>query len=240
MLRVAICDDEAAEVSRIEGFVRTYDDFDISAYTSSKELVRDIDSGVVFDVYLLDVVMPKPSGIELARIIREFDETAAIIYLTSHDGHALDAFRVRASQYLVKPVSCETLRRELDTALAAVKAKNAKVFLLKTKDGTEAIPFHRIVCCELVNRALCCVTADGEKRLSVTLRAPFDETVAKLCADSRFIRPHTSFVVNMDYIKSIRKDALMMKTGASIPIARRAVAELKDKYFEHFFGGERE
>ncbi len=101
MLMVAICDDDASEVKKIEDFVRAYNgDFDITVYTSSKELARAIEEGAAFDVYLLDIVMPKPDGIELARIIRQTDETAVIIYLTSHDGRALDAFSVRASQYL--------------------------------------------------------------------------------------------------------------------------------------------
>ncbi len=236
MLRVAICDDEAAEVKKIEGFIRAYDDFDISTYTSSAELARVIDGGVLFDLYLLDVVMPKPDGIELARLIREFDKTAAIIFLTSHDGRALDAFRVRASQYLTKPVDSEILRRELDTALTAVKVKNAKTFLLKTKDGTEALPFHRIVYCELVGRSLCLVTADGEKHMSVTLRAPFEEIISPLLADRRFFLSHTSFVVNMDYVQCVRNDSLDMRTGVSVPVARRFVSEAKDKYFRHFFG----
>ncbi len=235
MLRIAICDDEAAEVKKIESFVRSYEDFDISTYTSSSELVRDINSGVLYDLYLLDVVMPKPDGIELARLIREFDETAVIIYLTSHDGRALDAFRVRASQYLVKPINCEMLHVELDMALTAVKARNKKTFILKAKHGTDAIPFHRIVSCELVGRALLLVTADGDTHTSVTLRVPFDEIVSPLLADSRFLRPHMSFVVNMDFVKSIQGCLLIMKVGTDVPIVRRILSEIKEKYLNHFF-----
>lgn len=238
MLKVAICDDDVSEVKKIESFIRVYDDFDITAYTSSKRLANVIRDGAVFDVYLLDVVMPRPDGIELARLIRKMDEKAVIIYLTSHDGRALDAFRVRASQYLSKPVNRETLYRELDTALTAVKAKTSKTFLLKTKDGAEAIPFHRIVCCELEGRVLCCVTADGEKHRSVTLRSSFDDAVSALTADDRFIRPHTSFVVNMDYVKSIQGNFFLMKTGSNIPIARRTLGEIKEKYLRYFFRGE--
>ncbi len=241
MVKVAVCDDDASEVKKIEDFVRAYDgDFDITVYTSSKELARAIEDGAAFDVYLLDIVMPNPDGIELARLIRQTDETAAIIYLTSHDGRALDAFSVRASQYLTKPVRRETLYRELDIALTAVKAKNANIFLLKTKNGQQAIPFHRIVYCELENRALSCVTADGERHRSVTLRAPFDKAVSPLLADKRFIRPHISFAVNMDYVKSIQGNCFVMKTGETVPIAHRAADEVKEKYLHYFFRGEQE
>ena len=240
MIRIAICDDEAAEAGRIEGFVRAYDDFDVSVYTSSRELAWAITDGAVFDLYLLDVVMPKPDGIELARLIRETDETATILYLTNHDGHALDAYRVRASQYLTKPVDRETLHRELDAALSVLRARNAKVFPLRTKDGTQAIHFHRIVYCEHEGRAICCVTADGEKRRSVSLRKSFDEAVSALLVDERFIRPHTSFVVNLDYVKGIEGHSLILKTGGELSITHRALSGIKEKYLRHFFRGERE
>ncbi len=235
MLRVAICDDEAAEVKRIEEFIKAYDDLDVSAYTSSKELAWAIEDGKSFDLYLLDIVMPPPDGIELARLIRRSDETAAVIFLTSHEGHALDAFRVRASQYLTKPVSRETLRTELDSVLASVKAKYSKTFLLKTKSGIKTFPFHRIAYCELESRVLCCVTAGGEKHRSVTLRMPFDDAVSPLLDDGRFIRPHTSFAVNLDYTDSIQGDTIIMKNGSVIPITRRAAREVKAKYLQHFF-----
>ncbi len=238
MLKIAICDDEAAEVKRIEGFVRTYDDCDICAYTNSKKLAWDIEDGASFDLYLLDVVMPSPDGIELARLIRDFDVTAVIIYLTSRTDRSLDAFRVHASQYLVKPVSFDMLRKELDTALITVKNRNAKTFLLKTKDSTAAIPFHRIVYCEHKDRTLCCITADGETHLSTTLRIPFNDAISPLLSDCRFIRPHTSFVVNMDYVQRIQGSAMLIGIHGSVPIAHRAIGEIKERYLQYFFRGE--
>ena len=236
MLKVAICDDDAAEVKKIEDFVRAYNgDFDITVYTSSKKLEQAIEDGIAFDLYLLDVVMPKPDGIELARLIRGIDETAAIIYLTSHDGHALDAFSVRASQYLTKPVCRKTLYRELDAALTVVKKRKANTFLLKTKDGWQTIPFHRLVYCELEGRALCCVTADGEQHRGVTLREPFEKAVSTLLTNGSFICPHVSFVVNMDYVKSIQGNFFMMKIGGTVPITRRSAGEIKEKYLQYFF-----
>jgi DNA-binding LytR/AlgR family response regulator len=240
MAKIAICDDEIDEAARIEEFVRAYDHCDIAVYNNSRELVWAIEDGATFDVYLLDVVMPKPDGIELARIIRRTDETAAIIYLTNHDERALDAFRVQASQYLTKPVSRETLFRELDAALTAIKTKKSQTFLLKTKDGTQALPIHRIAYCELENRAISCVTADGKKQTSITLREPFEEALASLLNDNRFIRPHVSFAVNLDYVESLKGTSLIMKTGASIPIAHRASSEIKEKYLRHFFNQEKQ
>ncbi len=238
MIKVAVCDDELAEAEKIDSYVRAYDDCDIKVYTSSRALARDIEDGAAFDLYLLDIVMPKPDGIELAQFIRRFDETAVIIYLTSRDDRSLDAFRVHASQYLVKPVCFEALQNALDIALVSIHDRNTKMFILKTKDSTEAIPFHRIVYCELENRTLCFMTADAKKHRGTTLRVPFEEAAASLLSDNRFVRTHTSFIVNMDYVQSIQANTLSMRIGGSIPIAQRALGDVKERYLGYFFRGE--
>ncbi len=238
MIKVAICDDEAAEAIKIDSFVRAYNDCDAKVYTNSRALARDIEDGAAFDLYLLDIVMPKPDGIELAQFIRKFDDTAVIIYLTSRDDRSLDAFRVHASQYLVKPVNFDALRSALDIALVSINDRNTKIFILKTRDGTEAIPFHRIVYGELENRALCFMTADTNKHRGMTLRVPFEEATAPLMSDSRFVRTHTSYIVNMDYVQSVQANTLSMRIGGSIPIAQRALGEVKERYLGYFFRGE--
>ncbi len=235
MLRVAICDDDAAEVRRVESYVQAYSDFDITTYINSEELAQDIADGTVYDLYLLDIVMPDLDGIELAQIIRRTDNEAAIIFLTSHDGHARAAFHVRAAQYLTKPVGYEMLRREMDIAITTVKERNARTFLLKTNSETIAIPFHRIAYCELVDRALICETATGERHRGVTLRVPFDEAVSELMKDARFLHPHMSFVVNMDFVGSIQGQSLIMRGGMSIPITHGAMKTIKGKYYDYFF-----
>jgi len=240
MFKVAICDDDAEELAKIEGYVRSYADFELCVYSDSRKLIQDIKDGEAFDLYLLDIIMPKPDGLELAHLIRKTDKTAVIIFLTSHEGRALDAYRVRAAQYLTKPISQETLRGELDIALSAARAKKGKILMLKTKAGMKSIPFHKVVYCELERRCLICISADGKKYASVMLRIPFVDAVAPLLEDRRFIRPHKSFVVNMDFVSDMSTSKFLMKTGEAVPIAQSAQAETRDKYMGHFFWDERE
>ncbi len=69
MLRIAICDDEADELKKIEDLVRAYDDVDIVAYSSSKELAWDIDDGTSFDLYLLDVFLVRMEQVGVPALI---------------------------------------------------------------------------------------------------------------------------------------------------------------------------
>lgn len=68
------------------------------------------------DVALLDVNMPGASGIDLARAVKHDSPETAIVFLTGYADFAVDAFAMHASGYVLKPVSRERLREELEHA----------------------------------------------------------------------------------------------------------------------------
>ncbi len=233
MKRMAICDNKHDTAQWLEGIVRDAYDFDISVYNSSKDLATDISKGIVYELYILEVDTKPLDGIEIARLIRERDSMAAIVYLTGNERRALDAFSVRASQYLIKPVSGDVLRGEIDAALKTMKARKAGTFLLKTRDGIKSIPLFKIVYCRVKGRVLCCKTSDGEEYMSVTTRTSFEEVTAKLLGDRRFFRCHLSYVVNMEYVGCIKGSLLELKNGGTVPISRSRRAELREKYMNY-------
>ena len=62
-----------------------------------------------YDVVLLDIAMPGIDGLELARVVAQFSHPPAIVFVTAHDEHALAAFDVGGTDYLLKPVTQERL-----------------------------------------------------------------------------------------------------------------------------------
>ncbi len=71
------------------------------------------------DIALLDINMPGMNGLALAARIKKLRPDTLIIFLTGHPQYAVDAFRLHASGYLLKPVAAEQLREEIDYAMAA-------------------------------------------------------------------------------------------------------------------------
>ena len=70
------------------------------------------------DLALLDIDMPDMNGLELAANMKRISPDTAIIFLTGYAQYALDAFRVHASGYLLKPVSKEALQKDIQYVLS--------------------------------------------------------------------------------------------------------------------------
>jgi DNA-binding LytR/AlgR family response regulator len=74
-----------------------------------------------YDALFLDVRMPEVDGVELARVLRRFARPPAVVFVTAYEDAAIDAFQVRALDYLLKPVA----RRRLEEALGRVPRRAA-------------------------------------------------------------------------------------------------------------------
>ena len=82
------------------------------------EAALDLLSASTFDLLLLDVRMPGLDGVRLARVVRRFSSPPALVFVTAHESAAVEAFELRAVDYLLKPVGTarltEMLRRVAD------------------------------------------------------------------------------------------------------------------------------
>jgi len=129
-LRVFIADDEAPARARLKELLA-----DIGgelATTIVGESASGLDvidrlPGSAAQVLLLDIQMPGMGGIELARHLCVLENAPAVIFITAHDRHAVEAFELNALDYLMKPVRAERLVAALKKALAASPAEPARV-----------------------------------------------------------------------------------------------------------------
>ena len=128
-LRIFIADDEAPARARLKELLA-----DIRGELATK-IVGESDSGLdVIDrlpgsgaqVLLLDIQMPGMGGIELARHLCALEDAPAVIFVTAHDRHAVEAFELNALDYLMKPVRTERLVAALRKSLAAAPERVAR------------------------------------------------------------------------------------------------------------------
>ena len=108
MLRIAICDDEQTCLDKTQAMLEQYGadnglEFAAETFFGSSALLDCVESGERYDIYLLDIYMPGVSGMSVATELRSKGVRSPIIFLTSSTEHAVEAFGVDATHYLLKP-----------------------------------------------------------------------------------------------------------------------------------------
>ena len=122
-MNIAICDDNPKMVGQIENLLLSFfendpNQFNYEAFLSGESLVEHLtNSASSFQIYLLDVEMKSLDGFDVARAIREKDQQAIIIFITSHVELMPEAFEVNAFHYLIKPVDEIKVKQVLTKAL---------------------------------------------------------------------------------------------------------------------------
>jgi DNA-binding LytR/AlgR family response regulator len=110
MIRVAICDDVRLQLHTIhqaaEGyFSKRHEKVECCAYDNAFKLLDDIEQKGDFDIALLDICMPGILGTDVAMEMRRRKCRAEIIFITTSDEFAIEAFSLKAVHYLLKPFS---------------------------------------------------------------------------------------------------------------------------------------
>lgn len=237
-MKVIICDDNAGDLRKIEELLIKYREshsdwnYELEKYFDPSILYREIEKGKSADLYILDMLMPGRTGIDLGRLIRKCGGESVIIYLTSSDDYALDAYGVHAIRYLLKPVEEEQFFEALDYGLSLFEEKKAIefVYLVKTKDGLAQIPYSKIEYIENANRKLEVYRVEGSVLKSIFIRKSFEKEIEKLVEDKSFLQVHKSFVVNLNHVKQLGAGFMMMESGRRIPVSKAKAANVKREY----------
>ncbi len=247
MIRLALCDDEAEQRTAIGGLLREYVAnrsalaVKLSVFSSGQDLLDAAEECGGFDLYVLDIVMPGLSGIDLGVRLRELYSDGAIIYLTISPEYAVDSYAARAFYYLMKPPEPDKLFQVLDQAASDLEKRRAACVAVRTRGGLERLRLDEIIYAELVGRAVRYHLVNGTSLDSVTVRSPFQEETSALLADPRFFLCGASFAVNLFYVTAVEKGFLRMDGGARVPLARGLAARAKRRWSDFWLnasGGE--
>lgn len=244
MVGIAICDDNQAELADAYALVCGYRDrrsewdLDIHCFHSADDLSECLEARGGFDIYLLDIIMPGQDGIALGKAIRERDGAAGILYLTTSADYAVQSYRVRAQDYLLKPIQESELARALDNALDQRAADASARMPLRTASGTAVVLFNRLVYAEYQAHQLRAYLADGRTLVSLTLRLPFDVAAAPLLSDGRFVKTASAYIINMDFVRAVTARGFVMANGQEVPVTRR-YAKARQVYLDYLLEGGR-
>lgn len=229
MFRIAVCDDEKNIRELIVGYLERYAgendlEFSIEAYESANIFLREYPRNL--DIIFMDIKMNGIDGMNAAKMIRENDKQVCIIFITTMYQYAIEGYSVRAFGFIRKPLRYEELSHELSCALTMISGTRQKQQYVTLKNfGTVLrLPVFDISHCEVRNHTVYIYVSGDVKEFRGSM-AELETTLSQY----GFFRCHQSFLVNIDYIKEIESQQLLLTTGESIPISRKRKKEFLDE-----------
>lgn len=232
---ILICDYDKHDVRIIEAMTREWLvenelEADITVFTDPVKFRESFISGTACDIYLLGVSMHGSSGIELGRLIHNRYPNAPLIYVTRSKGHALEAFSVNALRYIIKPIDYLEFVSALDFAYIVHRAVPRNMVTVRMPGVVTNISEDDVVYIENNVRSMKYVMKSGEIVNGTRRNISFENFFAPLLNSGKFVQPHKSFIVNLNYISSLRTTSIKLSTGVNIPISRRHITEVHEAY----------
>lgn len=237
MIKIAVCDDDVSSINEMDVLLDQYctecnREIMHTVFHSPLELLAEIEKGTRWDILFLDVIMPGGNGINVAKEIRQYDSTVKIIFLTTSSEYAVESYTVGAYFYQIKPVSKEIFYRLLDAVIFECEKAQKCSLILRCKSGITRVDLKKLEYCEVIGRTLV-FHLENEKVLESN--GSLDELCGKLAQYENFLRPHRSFLINMEYIHNISGSLITLDSLVEIPIPHGKCSEVKKRYLEYAF-----
>ncbi|NYG58987.1 DNA-binding LytR/AlgR family response regulator [Nocardioides daedukensis] len=203
-LKVLVIDDERPALDELTWLLGRQPDIgEILAVDSATDALRLL-QGTRVDAVFLDIQMPGLTGLELGQVLSRFRSPPPIVFVTAHEQHAVDAFELRAVDYVLKPVREERLAEAVRRVVAGTTSPQA--------GEDEQIAVERGGVTRFINRsAITHVEAQGDyARLhtesdSHLVRTPLT-VLEEQWGPAGFVRIHRSLLVALAHISEVRME----------------------------------
>lgn len=197
--------------------------------TEALRILHELDVDAVF----LDIQMPGLTGLELAQVLSRFRTPPPIVFVTAHEAHAVEAFDLRAVDYVLKPVRAERLAEAVRRVVEGSETGAAT-----RQDEQVAVELGGVT--RFVNRSdITHVEAQGDyarlhtRTASHLLRTPLS-TLEEEWGPAGFVRIHRSLLVSLAHVTEVRMESGRCTVvvggvdGPELVVSRRHTRELRD------------
>ncbi len=238
-MKIAICDDNINDLSNMVSIVSDYilmhknkRNIEYVSFQNALDLLSAMESGQRFDLILLDILMPFVTGMDAAKEIRQFDQNVKIIFSTSSTEFAVESYSVNAYYYAIKPIWKEKLFTLLNKIISDIEIDAGSGFLVKSRTGLTRIYTRRLEFAEVIGRSIFYHMMDGSVIEAV---GSMSELEAQLLVNLNFVKPHRSYIINLDYIDMLNPREIKMKSRVLVPLSRGNYNAVKSAYLSFAF-----
>lgn len=232
-MRIVICDDIQKDMETIRAALDTYAaahpeyHVEIDEYSAAADVLHRMEEET-YDIALMDICMPGVPGTDAAEEMLAKNPEMRVIFLTTSDEYAVEAFAMNATHYLLKPFTQEQFNAALDRAIK--KTEDQVLLSLECVDGVYRVRINEIVTIESQNHYLLLALSSGE---TLKMRMKLSQMFEEIQKYPEFIKIGASYVVNFNFARSIAGNNIEMQGGVKIPVPRRSVEEVQRAYMEY-------
>lgn len=235
MINIGICDSNKEHREELCRFIDIYFSshpysYNVIQFEDSKALTvyyeDDLDN---LNLLFVEIDLQKINGFEAVKIIRRVDEDVSVVFNTSITTYALKSFEVWPFYYNIKPMKYEMFTNIMDKFIK--QHKNIREENLLVKNGKKFInlSFNEISYIESQNTTLKIHMNNYEV---LKTYGKLDDIERQL-SNKRFLRCHKSFLINMDYVKSVEAYKFITIFGDTVSIKQRESSKIKKIYYDY-------
>ena len=238
-MKIAICDDNISDLSNMVSIVNDYKalqrdkhKIEYTAFHSAVDLIAAMESGQQYELVLLDVLMPLMTGIDAAKEIRQFNPDVKIIFSTSSPDYAVESYTVSAYYYALKPIWKEKLFILLDKVISEMEIPTGVSLLIKSKTGLTRFYIDRLEFAEVIGRTILYHMTD---KSVIEASGSITELEKELLSNLCFIKPHRSYIINMEHVSTLSQREIKMQSLTLVPMAKANYNTVKSAYMSYVF-----
>lgn len=227
-MEIAICDDNEIDRGLMSEMLKIYFDAHenmvlyTTLYESGEQLLGEIKTKN-FDIVILDILLGKDHGMDVAKKLRKNGYKREIIFWSIADEHVFDAFTVDAADYVVKKGN---FGGRTNLALDRICNKILSNSLPITyRNIVTRVYYDEIEYIESSNTKCIIHCALGKEHYAYRKLDDFEHQLS----GRHFLRCHRSYIVNMDKVKSVGS-SFFMESGAQVSIKRDGIKTVKETY----------
>ena len=248
MIRTIIIDDEPSAVSVLTTLLQKHCKEDIELLATSNDPVegRSLIEQLHPDLVFMDIEMPGMTGVDL---VKSFNApTFRVVFVTAYDAYALEAFRVSAIDYLLKPIGSEDVIKVVQKIKNDFRNEISKLSLqlqgldkllnnhsdssdqkigIAMSDKIVFINFGDIIYCEANGPYTHVFLTNGQKLVSSKALGEFE---AQLSAN-KFFRIHHHYLINLNKVKEFQRNDggyVIMENGKELEVSQRKRKDFLD------------
>jgi len=205
-LKILVVDDEKLARSRMRTLLGdcTSPRAEVGAEAANAAQAMELVTHEPFDAVLLDIHMPGADGMALARALRNLAQPPAVVFVTAHAEHAVQAFEIEAADYLTKPVRAERLQLALQKVERLLQGRAGaaaaqETLLIQDRGRTERVPLAEVVYLKAELKYITVRTAQRSYILDGSLNELEDRHPAQ------FLRVHRNALVSRHAMRALER-----------------------------------